>query len=273
MLTKLFAVTVPAILFFALTVIMLGGGLERRAAIQVTAPGDVECETVSHNRSIDAIGFSPDPSGATTIELLYSLLVGDADAALLNFDADILIEVIVGGIVVSETTIVFEGGFVPNDAIVCAINCVSDCGSIFGDGTCTGCNCNYLRSTSVPGGFIFPGDVVRATILPAPGAAPEILTGDDSRQVTFADEGNVVTICHIPPGNPGNAHTICIGESAVPAHLAHGDTLGPCDAASSGASDLEILSSLQDPRIMTSFLDRLVNQASSANTRRRTSAE
>ncbi|MGQ0659058.1 MAG: hypothetical protein ACT4NU_13400 [Chromatiales bacterium] len=32
-----------------------------------------------------------------------------------------------------------------------------------------------------------------------------------------------VTICHIPPGNPGNAHFITIAEAAVPAHQAHGD--------------------------------------------------
>jgi hypothetical protein len=37
-----------------------------------------------------------------------------------------------------------------------------------------------------------------------------------------------VTICHIPPGNPDNAHTISVDDNAVPAHLAHGDTLGEC---------------------------------------------
>ena len=37
-----------------------------------------------------------------------------------------------------------------------------------------------------------------------------------------------VTICHIPPGNPDNAHTVTVGAPAVPAHLAHGDTLGEC---------------------------------------------
>src|SRR5262245_58632349 len=37
------------------------------------------------------------------------------------------------------------------------------------------------------------------------------------------------TICHVPPGNPANAHTLCIGNAAVKAHLRnHPDYLGPC---------------------------------------------
>jgi hypothetical protein len=43
-----------------------------------------------------------------------------------------------------------------------------------------------------------------------------------------AEEGEGVKICHIPPGNPANAHTITVGEPAVKAHLRHGDTLGEC---------------------------------------------
>ena len=39
-----------------------------------------------------------------------------------------------------------------------------------------------------------------------------------------------VDLCHIPPGNPSNAHTINISENAVDAHLAHGDVLGACPA-------------------------------------------
>ena len=38
-----------------------------------------------------------------------------------------------------------------------------------------------------------------------------------------------VEVCHIPPGNPANFHTIKVGESALSAHLDHGDFAGPCD--------------------------------------------
>lgn len=38
-----------------------------------------------------------------------------------------------------------------------------------------------------------------------------------------------VTICHVPPGNPDNAHTITVSENALDAHLAHGDYEGPCE--------------------------------------------
>jgi hypothetical protein len=49
-----------------------------------------------------------------------------------------------------------------------------------------------------------------------------------------------VLVCHVPPGNPDNAHTICISPNAVPAHLAHGDYLGPCNNGKSGIDAEEI---------------------------------
>lgn len=45
-----------------------------------------------------------------------------------------------------------------------------------------------------------------------------------------APEGAQTTVCHAPPGNPANAHTITIGASALPAHLGHGDVQGACPA-------------------------------------------
>ena len=37
-----------------------------------------------------------------------------------------------------------------------------------------------------------------------------------------------VQICHRPPGNPDNEHTITVGAPAVQAHLGHGDSRGAC---------------------------------------------
>jgi cysteine-rich repeat protein len=43
------------------------------------------------------------------------------------------------------------------------------------------------------------------------------------------NKGDMVEVCHIPPGNPQNAHTICISPNAVDTHIQqHGDYCGPC---------------------------------------------
>jgi len=39
-----------------------------------------------------------------------------------------------------------------------------------------------------------------------------------------------VEVCHVPPDNPDNFHTITISENALAAHLAHGDIEGACNA-------------------------------------------
>jgi hypothetical protein len=53
------------------------------------------------------------------------------------------------------------------------------------------------------------------------------------------NEGPKVTICHIPPGNPENAHSITISINALPAHLAHGDSEGACEAQCTLETDPE----------------------------------
>ena len=55
--------------------------------------------------------------------------------------------------------------------------------------------------------------------------------GDDCVASSSGDQyEEKVLICHIPPGNPGNPQTISVSVNAVPAHLAHGDSVGPCEA-------------------------------------------
>ncbi|NPC46780.1 hypothetical protein D7Y27_08025 [Corallococcus sp. AB004] len=69
---------------------------------------------------------------------------------------------------------------------------------------------------------------------------PSLVSGDDNLggaagEAPAADGGTApggntgITLCHIPPGNPANAHTITVGVPAVAAHLRHGDTVGACD--------------------------------------------
>ncbi len=62
-------------------------------------------------------------------------------------------------------------------------------------------------------------------------------SSDDDDDGGNCGNNNKVVICHIPPGNPGNAHNITVSQNAVAAHLAHGDILGgcppdPCEAIS-----------------------------------------
>jgi hypothetical protein len=49
------------------------------------------------------------------------------------------------------------------------------------------------------------------------------------------EETGNVEVCHVPPGNPDNAHTITVGAASVDAHLRHGDSVGPCGSDDDGA--------------------------------------
>jgi hypothetical protein len=58
-----------------------------------------------------------------------------------------------------------------------------------------------------------------------------VLTGVvGGSSLASAKQEHKTVVCHIPPGNPENAHEIVVDWSAVPAHLDHGDSLGTCNA-------------------------------------------
>jgi hypothetical protein len=68
-----------------------------------------------------------------------------------------------------------------------------------------------------------------SNLVTGPDAEPSAAVVADAKQAAGVAGGvEKVEICHIPPGNPGNEHTITVGSPAVPAHLAHGDHLGAC---------------------------------------------
>jgi hypothetical protein len=48
-----------------------------------------------------------------------------------------------------------------------------------------------------------------------------------------------VLVCHIPPGNPSNAHTIFFSKNAVSTHLdEHGDYIGECNQVYCGGNNM-----------------------------------
>ncbi len=60
------------------------------------------------------------------------------------------------------------------------------------------------------------------------GCTSSVIQTIDVINVWCGNNNNKILVCHIPPGNPENPQTICISLNALPAHLAHGDCVGPC---------------------------------------------
>jgi hypothetical protein len=86
------------------------------------------------------------------------------------------------------------------------------------------------------------------------------VTITDATSCTFSDDVKVcvidvrcgknldkVQICHIPPGTPDKPKTLCVAQSSVPAHLAHGDLLGACSAVSNCTDNKSILAETLPP--------------------------
>ena len=154
-----------------------------------------------------AVLWEQGPAGQWTATILAGL---DADGASTAYDINNL-----GQIVGSSTTtdgsgyaVLWENGgiadlndFLPKDSVWDFLEIaggINDLGQIVGTGIIAGLDHAFLLTpVSPPCG----GD----------------LNGDGR-----------VTICHVPPGNPDNAHTITVSANAIPAHLAHGDHCGQC---------------------------------------------
>jgi len=63
-------------------------------------------------------------------------------------------------------------------------------------------------------------------------------------------ENKKIEICHVPPGNPDNAHTLSISVNAMRAHLAHGDYIDECtengDDETNDEEEIEIDVEIED---------------------------
>ncbi len=73
---------------------------------------------------------------------------------------------------------------------------------------------------------------------------PDCIDLDEMVNWPCGNNGNKVTICHIPPGDPANRHDLCINSNAVPNHLnGHGDYIGECDQVYCGGNNMKVLPS------------------------------
>lgn len=93
-------------------------------------------------------------------------------------------------------------------------------------------NTNAATATAQPGGQIVltPNQVVLVVLCNSNGQVVItqiiILNVNNDNEGTSTENGGKVTICHKPDKKGG--HTITVDASAVPAHMAHGDKMGPC---------------------------------------------
>jgi|GEM_PF-1278575 len=91
-------------------------------------------------------------------------------------------------------------------------------------------------------GSCLPGAVeyVDGSLVAEPGASGDNGGGEQEQyqdgdgNCVDVDGDGKIAICHVPPGNPDNAHTIVISVNAWPAHKAHGDECGPCGGGGHG---------------------------------------
>lgn len=88
-------------------------------------------------------------------------------------------------------------------------------------------NGNYTGTPQLKGSF--DGGTYTVSIGSTQKITPILGNGSVSGNHTDPKNNKKVIICHIPPGNPGNAHTISINKNAFQTHVTHHDDYdGPC---------------------------------------------
>ncbi len=82
------------------------------------------------------------------------------------------------------------------------------------------------------------GELGGAASVGAPGEGASGPRGEQQTPATGSDNADKITICHVPPGNPANAHTLTVGRNGWNGHSRHkGDYAGPCSGSGGGEPD------------------------------------
>lgn len=59
-------------------------------------------------------------------------------------------------------------------------------------------------------------------------------------------ESNKEVICHVPPGNPANQHSVTVSDTQIDKHLDHGDILGPCTGSENSPAPALVCTDIAD---------------------------
>lgn len=156
------------------------GGVDEAPSAELAATA--RTSSVPYNRSIKQVVVSVDPAtGQARAEVNYGLDIDDESEDVLDLTSDIVISV--NGRAVDRLR---GPEVVKKGAITCASTCSGACPSLFGNGVCRDCRCDYNNwFSSAFGGSPAPrpGDVVSARVVPSGAGVPELDVGDDVARV------------------------------------------------------------------------------------------
>ena len=135
--------------------------------------------TPDFNRSVEDLQLGKDRNGRQVLRMKIGLFVFEKETRRMNMSFDIVVKK--NGVPFHK----FPQNLVSNDAVICAVTCASKCGSIFGDGVCSGCGCNYAQIFNLPIASAASGDVFEVHLVPARGGEKDSNPRDDARRVQF----------------------------------------------------------------------------------------
>ena len=117
-----------------------------------------------------------------------------------------------------------------------------------------------LRSTRVCCGYLMTVAAIAGVGYWAVRAPANQFPDPANQSLPSLQGGGRIEICHCPPGNPNNCRTITIDPIDLPAHLAHGDSLGPCfgEAIPLSAEDIALIRQIvNEILVRVSEIDRI----------------
>jgi hypothetical protein len=138
----------------------------------------------SFNRSIGDMVIRRGRDGYPILDVTTHLDVRNTARQDLDLSYDLIVRVNEEVVATLNRDALFRYGSdsgLAKGAITCAITCSSECGSIFGDGTCSGCNCNYGFTSTLPLPTLEEDDVITVELQAVDGSRRDEREDADNR--------------------------------------------------------------------------------------------